>query len=290
MKKSLGKKIFDVINVTFMVLLTIVTLYPLINQIAYSLSGSNAILNGKVGLLPVDFTLSTYKDIMSEAMFVKDYINTIVYTVVGTLIGLIMTTICAYALSKKGLYGGGVFLKLIVFTMFFGGGLIPYFMLIKNLGMLDTIWAIVLPGAIMPYHVLLMRTYFSGLPDDLEDASRIDGLSQFGHFIRIALPLSKPILATITLFIAVIYWNDWFSALIYLNDGAKHPVTLYLRNIMMGSTMASQSGQGVDASVKSVAQSVQAASMIMVIFPVLCIYPCVQKYFVKGVMIGAIKG
>lgn len=290
MKKSLGKKIFDVINVTFMVLLTIVTLYPLINQIAYSFSGSNAILNGKVGLLPVDFTLSTYKDIMSEAMFVKDYINTIVYTVVGTLIGLIMTTICAYALSKKGLYGGGVFLKLIVFTMFFGGGLIPYFMLIKNLGMLDTIWAIVLPGAIMPYHVLLMRTYFSGLPDDLEDASRIDGLSQFGHFIRIALPLSKPILATITLFIAVIYWNDWFSALIYLNDGAKHPVTLYLRNIMMGSTMASQSGQGVDASVKSVAQSVQAASMIMVIFPVLCIYPCVQKYFVKGVMIGAIKG
>lgn len=290
MKKSLGKKIFDVINVTLMVLLTIVTLYPLINQIAYSFSGSNAILNGKVGLLPVDFTLSTYKDIMSEAMFVKDYINTIVYTVVGTLIGLIMTTICAYALSKKGLYGGGVFLKLIVFTMFFGGGLIPYFMLIKNLGMLDTIWAIVLPGAIMPYHVLLMRTYFSGLPDDLEDASRIDGLSQFGHFIRIALPLSKPILATITLFIAVIYWNDWFSALIYLNDGAKHPVTLYLRNIMMGSTMASQSGQGVDASVKSVAQSVQAASMIMVIFPVLCIYPCVQKYFVKGVMIGAIKG
>ena len=202
-----------------------------------------------------------------------------------------MTTICAYALSKKRLVGRVVILRLIVFTMFFGGGLIPTYNLIKNLNMLDTIWAIVIPGAIIPYNVLLMKTYFEGLPVELEEASSIDGLSQLGFFTKIALPLSKPILATMTLFISVAYWNDWFSALLYLNDGDRYPVTLYLRNIMMGATMASQTGLNIDAStVQSVPEGIQAASMILVIVPILCIYPFVQKHFVKGVMIGSIKG
>ena len=291
MKKSKSRKIFEVFNVTLMIVLTALTLYPIINQLAVSLSSNTGILTGDITIFPKDFSLGTYKGLLGEAKFWINYKNTIIYTVVGTAISLFMTTICAYALSKKRLVGRTVLLRLIVFTMFFGGGLIPYYNLIKNLNMLDTIWALVLPGAIAPYNILLMKTYFEGLPDELEEAASIDGLSQFGYFWRMALPLSKPILATMTLFMSVSYWNDWFSALIYMNDGSKYPVTLYLRNIMMGATMASQTGQTIDAStVQSIPEGVQAASMILVIIPILCVYPFVQKHFVKGVMIGSIKG
>lgn len=291
MKKSKSRKIFEVFNVTLMIVLAAMTLYPIINQLAVSLSSNTGILTGDITIFPKDFSLGTYKGLLGEAKFWINYKNTIIYTVVGTAISLFMTTICAYALSKKRLVGRTVLLRLIVFTMFFGGGLIPYYNLIKNLNMLDTIWALVLPGAIAPYNILLMKTYFEGLPDELEEAASIDGLSQFGYFWRMALPLSKPILATMTLFMSVSYWNDWFSALIYMNDGSKYPVTLYLRNIMMGATMASQTGQTIDAStVQSIPEGVQAASMILVIIPILCVYPFVQKHFVKGVMIGSIKG
>ena len=291
MKKSKSRKIFEVFNVTLMIVLAALTLYPIINQLAVSLSSNTGILTGDITIFPKDFSLGTYKGLLGEAKFWINYKNTIIYTVVGTAISLFMTTICAYALSKKRLVGRTVLLRLIVFTMFFGGGLIPYYNLIKNLNMLDTIWALVLPGAIAPYNILLMKTYFEGLPDELEEAASIDGLSQFGYFWRMALPVSKPILATMTLFMSVSYWNDWFSALIYMNDGSKYPVTLYLRNIMMGATMASQTGQTIDAStVQSIPEGVQAASMILVIIPILCVYPFVQKHFVKGVMIGSIKG
>ena len=288
MKKSKSRKIFEVFNVTLMIVLAALTLYPIINQLAVSLSSNTGILTGDITIFPKGFSLGTYKGLLGEAKFWINYKNTIIYTVVGTAISLFMTTICAYALSKKRLVGRTVLLRLIVFTMFFGGGLIPYYNLIKNLNMLDTIWALVLPGAIAPYNILLMKTYFEGLPDELEEAASIDGLSQFGYFWRMALPLSKPILATMTLFMSVSYWNDWFSALIYMNDGSKYPVTLYLRNIMMGATMT---GQTIDAStVQSIPEGVQAASMILVIIPILCVYPFVQKHFVKGVMIGSIKG
>ena len=290
MRKSKGEKIFNVFNVIFMIVLVTVTMYPFLNQLAISLSSTTGILNEGVTLLPKDFTFKTYVDIAKEKDFWISYGNTIIYTVSGTILGLVLTTTTAYALAKKGLWGGNVILKMIVFTMFFAGGLIPTFMLYKNLNLTGTIWAILLPMAIVPYHLLIMKTYFEGLPGELEDAAKIDGLGQFGYFIRIVLPLSKPIIATMTLFIAVLYWNDWFSALIFLNDKAQYPVTLYLRNAMMGAAMASQTGETIDATTKSVPQSIQAASMILVILPVLCIYPFVQKHFVKGVMIGAIKG
>ena len=291
MKKSKSRKIFEIFNVTLMIILAALTVYPIVNQLAVSLSSNTGILTGDITIFPKDFSLGTYKGLLGEEKFWINYKNTIVYTVVGTAISLFMTTICAYALSKKRLVGRTVLLRLIVFTMFFGGGLIPYYNLIKNLNMLDTIWALVLPGAIAPYNILLMKTYFEGLPDELEEAASIDGLSQFGYFWRMALPLSKPILATMTLFMSVSYWNDWFSALIYMNDGSKYPVTLYLRNIMMGATMASQTGQTIDAStVQSIPEGIQAASMILVIIPILCVYTFVKKHFVKGVMIGSIKG
>jgi len=290
MKKSMSRKVFNVFNIILLISLSLVTIYPILNQLAISFSDSNGILNEKVTIYPKGFNFDTYKSIIKELIFWINYKNTIVYTTVGTLIGLAMTTICSYALSKKDLFGGAVILKVIVFTMFFSGGLIPTYMLVRNLHMTDTIWALVIPGAIAPYNILLMKTYFQGLPNDLEDASKIDGLTQFGFFRKIALPLSKPILATMTLFISVGYWNDWFSALIFLNNNKDYPITLYLRNIMMGATITSQNSQTIDATVRAIPQSIQAASMILVILPIMCIYPFVQKYFVKGVMIGAIKG
>lgn len=290
MRESTGRKVFNIFNIILMLILIIVTVYPLLNQVALSFSSSSAILNGKVTLIPVDFTIDTYTTIAKESTFWVNYKNTLVYTITGTLLSLIMVTLCSYPLSKKYLVGRGPILNFIVFTMFFGGGLIPNFVLIKNLGMIDTIWAVILPQAIIPYHVLLMKTYFQGLPEDLEDASKIDGLSQFGYFSKIALPLSKPIIATITLFVSVLHWNDWFTALLYLNKSEKFPVTLYLRNIMAGATMAAQTGETIDSTVKSVPQSTQATALILVVLPILCVYPFVQKYFVKGVMIGSIKG
>ena len=290
MRKSKGERVFNVFNIIFMTILVLLTIYPFLNQLAISLSSTTGILNEGVTIFPKGFNIDTYVDIAKEKDFWLSYGNTIIYTVSGTILGLVLTTTTSFALSKKGLWGGNKVLKMIVFTMFFGGGLIPTFMLYKNLHLTGTIWAVLLPMAIVPYHLLIMKTYFEGLPSELEDAAKIDGLGQFGYFLRIVLPLSKPILATMTLFIAVLYWNDWFSALIFLNDKAQYPVTLYLRNAMMGAAMASQNGETIDATTKSVPQSIQAASMILVILPVLCIYPFVQKHFVKGVMIGAVKG
>lgn len=289
MKKSKSKVVFDVFNITLMVILTILTLYPIINQIAVSFSSTTGILSGTVNLMPRDFTLETYKQIIGDGNFWGNYLNTIIYTVTGTALGLVMTIMCAYPLSRKDLVGGKTILNLMVFTMFFGGGLVPGVMLIKNLGLNDTIWALIVPGAILPYHVLLVKTFFEGIPSDLEDAAGIDGLTQFGYFMRIVLPLSKPIIATMILFIAVLYWNDWFSALLYLSDNQDYPVTLFLRNIMMGAQTAAQNGE-VDGATKSIPASMQAASMLLVITPIMLLYPKIQKYFVKGVMIGAVKG
>lgn len=288
MKVSTGRKVFTVFNVLFMLIVLVFSAYPFLNQIALSFSGTSAVSHGDVTLIPVDFTFHTYSSIMKDSMFLRNYWNTIVYTVVGTIISLCLTTMASYALSKK-LIGGRAILLFFVFTMFFGAGLIPYYLWIKKLNIDNTIWAMVLPNAILPYHVLLMRAYFQGLPHDLEEAAKIDGLSQTSYFLRIVIPLSKPIIATTTLFISVIYWNDWFSALLYMDQKEAQPITLYLRNVMMGTTMAAQSGT-IDPNMRSMPQSLQAASMLLVTIPVLCIYPFVQKHFVKGVMIGAVKG
>ncbi len=289
MKKSKSRIAFEIANYTFLSIIVVLVMYPILNQIALSFSSANGILQGDVGIIPRDFTLATYKTMMADNLFWNNYKNTIIYTTVGTTISITLTTICAYALSKPGIVGRNFITKLIIFTIFFAGGLIPNYVLIKELGWIDSIWALTIPGAIVPYHILVMRTYFQGLPTELEEASRIDGLGQFGHFIKIALPLSKPILATILLFIVVIYWNDWFSALIYINRSEAQPVTLYLRNALMGATTAAQSGD-ITSSTKTIPASVQAASMILVTTPIICVYPFVQKYFVKGVMIGAVKG
>lgn len=194
---STSRKIFLAFDYTILGLLALATLFPLINQLAISFSSTDGILQHGVTFIPVEFTLSTYQDLAKESIFARSYLNTIIYTITGTTVSLSLTTICAYSLSKKGMFGRSTALKLIIFTMFFAGGLIPNYALVKSLGWIDTIWAIIIPGAILPYHVLIMRTYFEGIPVELEEASKLDGLGQFGYFTKIVLPLSKPIIATL---------------------------------------------------------------------------------------------
>ncbi len=289
MKVSLSYKIFRVINTIIMILVVMVTLYPFLYLIAQSFSSEAAIYSGKVTLYPVGFNIDTYKSIISKGDFLNYYKNTIVYTVSGTVISLFFTAFLAYPLSKDKLRLNKFFTPFIIFTMYFAGGLIPNFVLINALGMRDTIWAILLPGAISTYYVLLMKSFFANLPQELEEAAAIDGMGTFGTFAKIILPLSKPIMATMVLFYAAGIWSNWFAPFIYFDTKDKWPVALYLRQIIYGATATNEISGGLEEA-SSIAASVKSAAMVLMSLPIICVYPFIQKYFVQGMMLGSVKG
>lgn len=283
-------KVFRVINFLIMLLVIVLTLYPFLYVLAESFSSEKYIMKGMVSIIPRGFTTETYHVVMKEKDFWIEYKNTILYTVLGTIISLFLTSILAYALSKKRLKGRSFFLAAAMFTMFFGGGIIPNYVVVKALGMRNTIWAIVIPGAISTYNMIIMKTFFEGLPNELEEAASVDGLNTYGIIWKIVLPLSKPIMATMALFYAVAMWNSWFPAFLYLDNKKLFPVTLYIRNIIAGTqTTAENSGSNSEA-LSQVAATIKSASIILSVLPILCVYPFVQKYFVTGVMIGSVKG
>lgn len=288
---SFSRRVFIVINSLIMFVIVGVTLYPFLYMFATSFSSTTAIIKGEVSIFPVDFTFNSYTSIMQQLQFWTGYRNTIIYTVLGTVVSLFMTIICAYPLSKKDLPGRKLILLFMVFTMYFGGGLIPYYLLITKLHMIDTIYAIIIPGAINTYNMLVMRTFFLAVPDSIEEAAQIDGLGPINILARIVVPLSKPVIATISLFYAVGTWNDWFNPLIFLNSTSRYPVTLFLRNIVMGASLSIKSGQVItdSSSAQTLPQTLQAATIMLVTIPILLVYPYIQKYFVKGVMIGSMK-
>ncbi|WP_208868625.1 ABC transporter permease subunit [Microbispora triticiradicis] len=283
-----GRRVFRVVNAVVLAGVVLVTLYPFVNIVARSLSDEFAIRAGKVNLLPVGFTFHTYGFVASDPTFWTNYRNTVVYTVVATAIAMIMTTCYAYVLSKRHLKGRTFLIGVAVFTMFFSGGLIPNYVLISGLGMKDTIWAIVLPNAISVFNLLVMKTFFEGIPAELEEAAAIDGMSTYGILLRIVLPLSKAVIATMVLFYAVSFWNSWFPAFLYMTQSDLFPVTVYLRNLTAGATTGTS--VGADATDMTVATNIKAVTMVLTVLPILTIYPFVQRYFVKGVMLGAVKG
>lgn len=289
MKTSKGYKIFQVINVIILLLVVFVTLFPFINVVAQSFSGEQYINAGQVSLWPMGFNLDTYKIVISDTMFWINYKNTILYTVVGTCISMFLTTIFAYALSKKRLVGQKYFIAFAVFTMFFNGGLIPNYVLIKSLGWMNQIWAVVIPGSLSVYNMLIMKSFFEGMPESLEEAASIDGLNTYGILMKIILPLSKPILATMVLFYAVAHWNSWFNAFLYFDKKELFPVTVYLRNLVKGATGGSSTG-GMDAdNAQQVKANIKAVTMVLTVLPILTVYPFVQRYFVTGIMLGSVK-
>jgi len=291
MKESRGYKIFKVINYILITLFVISALYPFLQIIAESFSNESMIRGGHVNLIPRGFNVRTYQAILGDAMFWRNYQNTLVYTVVGVSISMIFTTTTAYALSKKKLMGRSLILFLFAFTMFFSGGLIPNFLLITNfLNWGNTIWAIVIPGAIGVFNVLIMKTFFEHLPVELEEAATIDGCSQYGVFFKIILPLSKAVIATQVLFYAVGAWNSWFPAMLYLTDRSMQPVAMYLRNLIAGASMVTgAAAEAAAAGGEGIGQNVGAVAIILTSAPIIMIYPFLQKYFVTGVMLGSVK-
>jgi putative aldouronate transport system permease protein len=260
-----------------------------VNILARSFSQTYYIRTGQVNLWPRGFNLTTYKTVMSDSLFWTDYRNTVVYTVVATVISMVLTTSYAYVLSKKHLKGRTVLIGMALFTMFFNGGIIPNYVLISHLGMRNTIWAIVLPNAISVFNLLVMKSFFEGLPDELEEAAEVDGLSTYGILLRVVLPLSKAVLATITLFYAVSFWNSWFSAFLYMDREDLFPVTVYLRNLIYGATDLTNESMTSDTSLQ-IAVNIQAVTIVLTVLPIALVYPFIQRYFVSGVTLGAVKG
>ena len=291
-KKKTGRireksPLLDLMLYLVMALATLACVLPFLYIIAMSLSSSTAILNNRVSLWPIGLNLESYQQIFSYPNFFRAYRNTLTYTFFGTLISLSLMILFAYPLSKPKLRGQKLVMKLVVFSMFFSGGLIPNFLLISSLKLTGTVYGMIIPFAINQFNLIILINFFKSLPEELEEAARIDGLGFFGILTRILLPLSTAAIATIGLYTAVFFWNDWFYGLIYL-DSSLYPVMLLLRNIVNGTTMVGEAG-GVGEKA-SVAIAVKSAVIITSTLPIILLYPFLQKYFVKGMLVGAVKG
>ena len=284
-KASKAYRVFTVFNTILMLVICLAMLYPFLYLIAQSFSSTDAILAGKVSIIPVGFSLDTYKYIMSDGQFLPDYLNTIIYALIGTVSALFFSALLAYPLSKGFLRGNKIVGPLIIFTMYFGGGMIPSYILMISLGLKDTVAAFILPGVLSTYYIILMRSFFVTIPAELEEAGEIDGLNYFGVFWHIAIPLSKPIMATMALFYLVQYWNNWFDAFLYLDTQSKWPVAYYLRNLISTSTSSEDAAEAI-----SVAANIKSCAMVLTALPIICVYPFIQKYFVQGMMLGGVKG
>lgn len=288
--RSIGSRLFDILNIVFMIFVVFVTLYPFYHVAIVSLSDGNAVLRGEVGFFPVGLTLDSYKLVMEGKTIPRSLLNSVLYTTVGTLVNLSFTALCAYPLSRPYFSGRKVFTWMVTVTMFFSGGLIPLYLLVMNLGLLNTIWALVLPAAISPWNMFIMRTYFQGIPEDLYEAAIIDGANDLQILGKIVLPLAKPIMATLLLFYAVGHWNSWFDALIFLDEKSKFPIQLIMRSVVVLGRFEETNLIDAASDFVVIEKTLKYATIMVSTLPILAVYPFVQKYFVKGVMIGAIKG
>ncbi|MEU4623496.1 carbohydrate ABC transporter permease [Actinoplanes sp. NPDC023801] len=284
-----GYRVFRAFNGFVLATVVAVTLFPFVNIVARSFSGEQEIRSGQVSLWPKGFNLTTYERVMSDPIFWVNYRNTVLYTVVATVIALVLTTCYAYVLSKRHLKGRGLLVGIAVFTMFFNGGLIPNYVLVSALGLRNTLWAIVLPNAISVFNLLVMKAFFESLPVELEEAAAVDGSGTYGTLLRIVLPLSKAVLATMLLFYAVSFWNSWFAGFLYMDRQELFPVTVYLRNLIAGATSGTDNTASSEAALQ-IAASIQAVTIVLIMLPIMLVYPFIQRYFVSGVMLGAVKG
>lgn len=287
-KDSKSYTAFRVFNGVAIILVCALTLYPFLNIVAQSFSSEGYINAGMVNIVPRGFNLTTFEVVMSDSMFWRNYANTVIYTVVATAIAMVLTTTFAYALSKRHLKGRTFIIGIAVFTMFFNGGLIPNYVLINSLGMTNTIWAIVIPNAISIFNLLVMKAFFENFSTELEEAAAIDGLTTYGILWKVVIPLSKAVIATMVLFYAVQFWNSWFQAFLYLDRRELYPVTVYLRNLLAGATGTEQLG-GEPGESTQIASNVRAVTMLLTTLPIICLYPFLQKYFVRGIMLGSVK-
>jgi putative aldouronate transport system permease protein len=285
-----GQRAFQVMNAAILTGVVIVTLYPFVNILARSLSDEGEIIAGRVSLVPRGFDTTAYRHVVADPMFWTNYRNTVVYTAVATFVSIVLTTCYAYVLSKHQLKGRTFLVGIALVTMFFTGGLIPNYVLITSLGLKNSVWAIALPNAINVFNLLVMKAFFESLPVELEEAAAVDGLNTYGILLRIVLPLSKAIVATMVLFYAVAFWNSWFAAFLYMDRLDLFPVTVYLRNLIAGATGAEFGGAVAPSDSVQIHATIQAVTIVLTTLPILAVYPFIQQYFVSGVVLGAVKG
>jgi putative aldouronate transport system permease protein len=294
---TLSSRCLDVTVHLVMILAVLITILPIIHVVAISFSEPDDIVRGKVGLWPSSFSLGAYFTILFENVHIpRSFWNSIVITAVGTLLNVIFTTTAAYVLSKKDLVFRPFFLTVAILPMFFSGGIVPQFLLIKSLGMMNSIWAVTIPVLVSSWWLIIMISFFKNFPMEIEEAAKLDGCGEIQTLIRIVLPLSTAAVATIALFYAVSHWNSYFTAMLYLRNYEHYPLQLILREIVLQNTLAKQlAAQGnaalaEDLSSNLTPESVQYATLVISIVPMLIIYPFIQKYFVRGIMIGSLKG
>ncbi|MFC7679311.1 carbohydrate ABC transporter permease [Paenibacillus sp. GCM10028914] len=291
--RSRNDKIFDLLNTLFFIVVSLIVVYPLYFMLIASFSDPDAVNTGQTFLWPKDITLNGYKEIFSNSRIWAGYKNSIIYALLSMIIRTSLTITAGYALSRKDLVGRNFFMMMIIFTMFFGGGLIPTYLIVRDLDMINTVWAMIIPGAVSAYNLIIVKTFFQQtIPDELLEASAIDGCSNIRFFTKIVLPLSLPIIAVIALFSAVQEWNSYFSALIYLRDAEMHPLQLILRDILVQNQAQDLlSEDAVEAMQRQkAAEQIKYGVIIVSSVPMLILYPFLQRFFIKGVMIGSVKG
>ncbi len=290
MKRSLGERLFDSSNTLMMIGLSFITLYPLIYVLFSSLSDPQYVVQNRgLILYPHGLTWDAYVMVFNNPNIIIAFGNTLFYVVVGTLVNIILTSLGAYGLSRKNLMLKNVIMFMIVFTMFFEGGLIPLYLMVQKVGLLDSRLALIIPTAMSAFNLIIMRTAFQAVPESLEESARIDGANDWSILIRVILPLSMPVIAVMILFYGVSHWNSWFSATIFLQDRALFPLQLILREILISNDTSSMAVGVGSGDQMSVGETIKYATIIIATVPILFLYPFLQRYFVKGVMIGAIK-
>ncbi|MEA0554151.1 carbohydrate ABC transporter permease [Lysinibacillus irui] len=292
MKESKGDRAFTIFNYIFLAIVALVVLYPLIFVLSASLSNPEYVISGDIWLWPKEFTVEAYQKVFQNPDITNGFVNTLKYTFFGTLLNIFMTICAAYPLSRRNLKGKGFIMAFMVFTMFFSGGLIPTYLLIRDLGMINTFWVMIIPNAVAVWNIIIMRTFFQSIPYELEESAMIDGAGNFRILWSIVLPLSLPVMAVMVLFYAVGHWNSYFQALIYLQDQDKFPLQLILRQILIqgqADDMIKATSESFLAQKLSV-EGLKYAVLIVANLPMLMLYPFLQRYFVKGVMIGSLKG
>ena len=292
-RRSRSDRIFYISITIILTIVFLLVLYPCIYVLSASFSSGSAVQSGKVILFPVDFSLDGYKTVFRTETVWIGFRNSLFYTVVGTAISLAMTVTAGYCLSRNDVPGRNGIMFLFTFTMFFSGGMIPSYLLIQKLHMMNTVWAILIPGAISAYNLIMAKTFIQNtIPGELLEASMMDGCSDIMYFIKVVIPLSKAIIAVLVLFYAVGYWNSYFNAMIYLHNRDIYPLTIFLREILMADQIdpSTVSDPELQAKVAQMAGVIKYALIVITMIPVLAIYPFIQKYFVKGVMIGSVKG
>lgn len=285
-----GNRIFDGVNAFMLIFFASLTLFPFLYVLAVSLSPLEQVMRGGLILWPETFTFDSYKMIFANSHFTTSLWVTIGITFVGTIANLVLTISMAYPLSKKRLKGRSVILFLVLFTMLFSGGMIPSFLVMKWLGLLNSFWSVIIPGAINAFNLIILKNFFQGIPDALEESGRIDGASNTGVLFKIILPLSMPALATFTLFYAVGHWNQFFLSVMYVNDSSLWPIQVILRQMIIEGSVEEYQAAIANGSLEIMPTTIKMAAIIVATVPILCVYPFLQKHFAKGVMLGSIKG